>query len=211
MNTDKIMPIELRDIYQFLISECRYGYTRNNHLMPGGAYDKVKRLVPQMYAIDKEYAIYTLKQICEECISDQLTWQFYDGEDDEFGNRKEAIEFVNWCLQYIHEHEVDPRYEGSLWFPYNYDQYTQNLEKDDEPRYLIYELRGKSRRKHLITPEPVSQNEYFNIIFKDVPEGVYGTYRNEALKVSNKPGDRRRNHIYHILSPFEKDYYVKHI
>jgi len=211
MDVMKTMELTLKDVYQMLIAECRYGYGRNNHLMPGGAYDKVKRIIPQMYEVDKEYAIYTLKQICEECISDQLTWNFFDGEDDEFENRAEAISFVHWCLQYIHTNETDERYKGSMWVPYNYDNYLANIEKDNEPRYLIYELRGKSKRKKLITPEPVSQKDYFNIMFKDVPQGIYGTYRSEEHKLSDKPGDRRRSYTYHILSPFEKDFYVKHI
>ena len=205
MNVMKTLDLNLKDIYQMLIAECRYGYGRNNHLMPDGAYDKVKRIVPQMYEVDKEYAVYTLKQICEECISDQLTWNFYDGEDDEHGNRAEAIKFVRWCLDWIHEKEYTD------WEPYNYDQFKDNLNKDAEPRYLIYELRGKSKRKYLITSKPVSQAEYMNIIFKDVPEGVYGTYRNETHPISDKPGDRRKSYTYHILSPFEKDFYVKHI
>lgn len=211
MDVMKTLSLNLKDVYQMLIAECRYGYGRNNHLMPDGAYDKVKRIVPQMYEVDNDYAIYTLKQICEECISDQLIWNFFDGEDDEHGNRKDAINFVNWCLQWIHTHETDKRYEGSVWFPYNYDGFTANLDKDKEPRYLIYELRGKSKRRKLITPEPVSQSEYFEIMFKDVPQGVYGTYRNETHPMSDKPGDRRKSYTYHILSPFEKDFYVKHI
>jgi hypothetical protein len=205
MNVMKTLDLNLKDIYQMLIAECRYGYGRNNHLMPDCAYDKVKRIVPQMYEVDKEYAVYTLKQICEECISDQLTWNFYDGEDDEHGNRAEAIKFVRWCLDWIHEKE------HTDWEPYNYDQFKDNLNKDTEPRYLIYELRGKSKRRKLITPEPVSQNEYFEIMFKDVPQGVYGTYRNETHPMSDKPGDRRKSYTYHILSPFEKDFYVEHI
>jgi len=211
MDVTKTLDLSLKDIYQLLIGECRYGYSRNNHLMPSCAYDKVKNIVPRMYDVDKEYAVYTLKQICEECISDQLAGHFYDGEDDEHGNRQDAIKFITWSLQWIHQHDTDKRFEGSLWLPYNYDLFTSNLEKDSEPRYLVYEIRGKSQRKYLLTPEPVSQKEYFNVMFKDVPQGVYGTYRNEEHRVSDKPGDRRRHYTYHVLSPFEKDFYVKHI
>ena len=89
------MDIELKDVYQLLISECRYGYTRNNHLMPDGAYDKVKKYIPEMYKIDEEYALYTLQQICEECISENLLTNFYDGYDDELGNRQRCIDFIN--------------------------------------------------------------------------------------------------------------------
>ena len=90
MDTAKTINVSLKNVYQLLISEMRYGYRRNNHLMPSCGYDKVKTLVPQMYEVDKEYAIYTMKQLCEECISDQLSANFYDGEEDEHGNRAEA-------------------------------------------------------------------------------------------------------------------------
>jgi hypothetical protein len=59
----KTMELNLKDVYQLLIGDLRYGYRRNNHLMPGCAYDRVKELIPQMYKVDKDYAVYTLKQI----------------------------------------------------------------------------------------------------------------------------------------------------
>lgn len=208
MDTTKTMNVSLKNVYQLLISEMRYGYRRNNHLMPSCGYDKVKTLVPQMYEVDKEYAVYTMKQLCEECITDQLVANFYDGEDDECGNRKEAIEFVKWSLKWIHEHETDPRYEGSIWLPYCHDSFLANLAKDDEPRYLVYELRGKSKRKKLITAEPVSQNEYLNVVFDGISEA---NYRRETHKMTENYGDNRRSYTYHILSPVEKDFYVKHI
>ena len=123
MDKLKTLPLELKDIYQMLIAECRYGYTRNNHLMPWGAYDKVRRIVPEMYEVDAEYAIYTLKQICEECISDELMGHFYDGVDDEFENMNQTIVFINWCLDYIEKH--DDTTIGNKWTPDCYDLYRQ--------------------------------------------------------------------------------------
>jgi len=123
MNANKKLELDLHDIYQLLIAECRYGYTRNNHLMPSSAYEKVRRIIPEMFKVDSEYALYTIKQICEECISDQIVWNFFDGKDDEFGNRREAIDFTKWCLDWIHEHEY------TAWEPYNYDRLKANLEK----------------------------------------------------------------------------------
>ena len=204
MDTAKTMNVSLKNVYQLLISEMRYGYRRNNHLMPSCGYDKVKTLVPQMYEVDKEYAIYTMKQLCEECISDQLVANFYDGEDDEFGNRAEAIKFINWSIQWINQHENN----SNNWLPYNHDLFVANLAKDDEPRYLVYELRGKSKRKKLITVDPVSQNEYMNVVFNGITEA---NYRRETHKMTENYGDSRRSYTYHILSPVEKDFYVKHI
>ena len=204
MDTAKMMNVSLKNVYQLLISEMRYGYRRNNHLMPSCGYDRVKTLVPQMYEVDKEYAVYTMKQLCEECISDQLVANFYDGEDDEFGNRAEAIKFINWSIQWVNQHENN----SNNWLPYNHDLFVANLAKDDEPRYLVYELRGKSKRKKLITVDPVSQNEYMNIVFDGIAEA---NYRREAHKMTENYGDNRRSYTYHILSPVEKDFYVKHI
>jgi len=126
MDASKKIELELKDVYQMLISECRYGYTRNNHLMPSGAYDKVKRIIPQMYKVDKEYAIYTLKQICEECITDELDWHFYDSPDDEFNNKAESIEFIKWCFDYIYANTAD---FDKDWKPYCLDRFEANLEK----------------------------------------------------------------------------------
>ncbi len=204
MDTAKTMNVSLKNVYQLLISEMRYGYRRNNHLMPSCGYDKVKTLVPQMYEVDKEYAAYTMKQLCEECISDQLAANFYDGEDDEFGNRAEAIKFINWSIQWVNQHEKN----SNNWLPYNHDLFVANLAKDDEPRYLVYELRGKSKRKKLITVEPVSQNEYMNVVFDGITEA---NYSRETHKMTENYGDNRRSYTYHILSPVEKDFYVKHI
>ena len=208
MDTAKTMNVSLKNVYQLLISEMRYGYRRNNHLMPSCGYDKVKTLVPQMYEIDKEYAIYTMKQLCEECISDQLSTNFYDGEDDEYGNRAEAIEFVKWSMQWINQHEAELGHKSGDWLPYNHDLFEANLAKDNEPRYLVYELRGKSKRKKLITVEPVSQNEYLNVVFDGIAEA---DYRRETHKMTENYSDNRRSYTYHILSPVEKDFYVKHI
>lgn len=208
MDTAKTMNVSLKNIYQLLISEMRYGYRRNNHLMPSCGYDKVKTLVPQMYEIDKEYAIYTMKQLCEECISDQLSANFYDGEEDEYGNRAEAIEFVKWSMQWINQREAELGHKSSDWLPYNHDLFEANLAKDNEPRYLVYELRGKRKRKKLITVEPVSQNEYLNVVFDGIAKA---SYRRETHKMTENYGDNRRSYTYHILSPVEKDFYVKHI
>ena len=208
MDNVKTMNVSLKNVYQLLISEMRYGYRRNNHLMPSCGYDNVKNLVPQMYEVDKEYAVYTMKQLCEECISDQLGANFYDGEDDEFGNRAEAIEFIKWSMQWINQHEIKQGHKSDNWLPHNHDLFVANLAKDNEPRYLVYELCGKSKRKKLITAEPVSQNEYLNVVFDGIAEA---SYRRETHKMTENYGDNRRSYTYHILSPIEKDFYVKHI
>ena len=198
---EKIAKVNLKDLYQFLISECRYGYTRNNHLMPDSAYDHVKEYLPKIAKINKEYAIYTAKQLCEECISNQLITNFYDGEDDEFGNRKEAIEFIVWCIDYVNVQE-------KCWQPYNFDRFKENRDKNFELRYKIYEI--VNNEKILLTENIFSENNYLTFIF-DYLNIISGTYTKQDFKVSKEPNDRRRNYFYHIMSPVQKDFYIEHI
>ena len=206
MDVKKTISLPLKDVYQLLIGDLRYGYSRNNHLMPSDGYEKVKRIIPEMYKVDAEWSIYTLKQLCEECITGQLSANFYDGEDDENGNRASAIEFIKWSLDWIHEHDEDQKFEDKKWLPYCYDCFVANLEKDKEPRYNIYEVLDGTKK--LITEKPVCKKDYLDIIFKGLSEG---TYRLEAHKVSDDPKDLRRNYTYHLLSPVHKDFYVEHI
>ena len=112
--------IPLKDIYQLLIAECRYGYTRNNHLMPSGAYDRVKEYLPGLCKIDKGFAVSIARQICEEAISDELLIHFRDGVDDQHGNMWETIQFVEWLRAWLIANSQTPNDA-----PYNYPQYVE--------------------------------------------------------------------------------------
>ena len=209
MDVTKTMELDLKDVYQFLISDLRYGYRRNNHLMPGCAYTRTKELIDRMYEIDYEYAIYTLRQICEECITDQLTWNFFDGYDDEMGNRREAIEFVNWCMEWIHSHG-DPNYK-----PYCWDRFEYNLAKDDEPRYRVYELIGDEKK--LLTPEPVSYKKYPDYIFtkENLDKKNSATYHHIVMRGEIGSSNYLPYHLapvkYEFIAPTQRVYLVEHI
>lgn len=189
---EKNISISLKELYQMLVGTCRYGYTRNNHLMPADAYGKVKKFIPEMHKVDEEYALYTLKQICEECITEELNLRFYDGEDDEFGNRRESIKFINWCFDYIKEKTNEE------WKPYCYDSYLSNLKYDDEPRYNVYEV--KDGEEILLTSDPVSVKEFPNVVFEGLTEAIYS-----KIKVDSKCTK------YLIHEPSNKEFLVKHI
>ncbi len=124
--------VDATDLYRFLITDLRYGYSRNNHLMPSCAYDEVKKYLMLMKKKDPELAEHTATQLCEECISDQLSINFYDGLDDQHGNRKEALEFVDYCIDFTGKK------------PYNYSNYLDNIEKANNIKYkLCYWLDAK--------------------------------------------------------------------
>lgn len=148
--------IKLKDLYQLLIATARYAYTRNNHLMPGSFYEQAKRLLVEMKDADPEWAINTAKQLCDECISDEIQNHFYEGIDDEYNNLQDSRKFVKWLLDFI---------DNNNWKPYNYADFEANLKKDDEPRYNIYKVEGKKEIK--ITDTPASQNNFKDILFKD--------------------------------------------
>ena len=113
--------ISLKDIYQLLLEECRYAYTRNNHLLPIGAYDRVREYLPRMFEVDKRFAISTAKQICEEAISDELLIRFRDGIDDEHKNMLETIKFVEWLYSWL----LDASAYSYDCLPYNFKDYLE--------------------------------------------------------------------------------------
>ena len=161
--------IKLKDLYQLLISTARYAYTRNNHLMPSSFYEQAKRLLVEMKDADPEWAVNTAKQLCDECISDEIQNHFYDGIDDEYNNLYDSREFVKWLLDFI---------ANGTWKPYNYSNFEANLKKDDEPRYNIYKVEGiEGKKETKITDTPVSQNNFREVLFKDYPTVVYSIHK----------------------------------
>ena len=191
------MELSLRDVYQLLLTEGRYAYTRNNHLMPSAFYDRVHKLIEKMVEINKESGLDTLKQIVEECISLEIVANFEDGEDDKFGNRQESIDFVARSLKYIHSFEGE-----DTWQPYNYADFQTNVAKDDEPRYMIYQMNKFDGDKAPITEKPLSKKEYLNSLCKFFNDNDI-VYRKESVndKVT----------IYHIQEPVKTDMVIEHI
>lgn len=161
-----LIGIESKDLYQLLITTCRYAYGRNNHLVPSSTYDQVLRILKDFKKEDEEFAIRTAQQLCEECISQEIMVNFYDGLDDEFGNLKESRQFVRDLLTFV----------GDDWEPYNYDLFLRNLELDNKPRYNIYKLvDGKPE----LIKEGASQNNFFDYMIGDKKAVTYNKYYNE--------------------------------
>ena len=89
--------VNVHDLYQLLIGNLRYAYTRNNHLMPSSAFDQTLRILKDMMQAYPKGALMTAKQICEECILLQIMNNFSNGVDDEYVEKythlsKEKIE-----------------------------------------------------------------------------------------------------------------------
>ena len=72
--------VDVHTLYQLLLSDCRYGYTRNNHLMPWGAFEHCRVLLPQMLEANPETAIHTARQLAEEAIGQLWSDSFRDEE-----------------------------------------------------------------------------------------------------------------------------------
>lgn len=166
---EKEVGVTPKVLYQLLICACRYGYMRNNHLMPDGAFLKCKELLPKQFQVDQKMALHTARQLCEECISDELLAHFYSGDEDSSGNRQKAINFVYWLMTWIREHGDD------AFKPFCYDRFLENVAIDDKPQYTVKELFGFnfetkkwSSSKTLNKGKPLSKNEYLNFIIEDV-------------------------------------------
>lgn len=129
-----MVKVDTKDLYQMLIAECRYGYFRNNHLMPDGAYDHVSTYLDKIYEDDETFGISTAKQLLEECISDQLVRNFDDGLDDESNNRATAIGFIIYLKQWLKAHNAND-------IAYNEAQYLDNVAKANALRYDIVSLK----------------------------------------------------------------------
>lgn len=119
-------------LYQLLVSELRYGYSRNNHLMPSVAYKEAEKDLNEMLKVNAADALLTAQQLCEECINLEIGGNFYDALDDEFGNRKTALEFVNTLLDFIHTNG-SPSYT-----PYNHEALSYNLKKGENLGYTLF-------------------------------------------------------------------------
>ena len=166
---DNKIEVGLKEIYWFLVAGCRYGYTRNNHLEPSNSFSCCEKYLPIMLKADNEWALYTAKQLVDECISFELMSHFFEGDDDESENRKRSIEFIDWLLKWIKENG------NEFYRPYNYDSYLSNLALDDKPQYLVFELFGCDwanstweSEKLLNKNNLLSKNNYFDFICEDV-------------------------------------------
>ncbi len=204
--------IEPRDLYQFLLFECRYGYTRNNHLMPDAAFSHCKEFLPKQYACDKKLALHTAKQLCEECVNGEITTHFYDGDDDEFGNRESSIKFVYWLLDWIKE-KGDSAYK-----PYNYDLFLENVSLDEKPQYFVFELfdfdfetRKWLLSKMLNEEKPLSKKKYLDFILTDVcglGEGCSITFRKINLFEDEHGFRKPTKFIYQILLDIQRTFLI---
>lgn len=156
----KSVEVSPTNLYRLLLSECRYGYTRNNHLMPDCAYDMVMEMLPKMAEADLGTATHAARQLCEECISDELWMRFPEGEDDEFGNMAKSVQFIESMLDFV-------RKQGDEGLkPYNYDDYEEHLRLQDAPKYNVYKVVEGS--EELITPDPVPKKDTLALIAKDL-------------------------------------------
>lgn len=140
MEKEKTVQVDIIDLYRLLIGEMRYAYSRNNHLMPSGGYDEVKKYLHRMVEVEPSTALHTAAQLCDECISDQIIRNFWSGLDDRSGNRKEAVEFVSYLMNWIHEKAEAYKDSQSVsqyiyYRPYNYEQFEANVEREKALRY----------------------------------------------------------------------------
>lgn len=118
------MEITTKDLYQLLVAELRYGFTRNNHLMPDGAFRHCKGYIPKMFEVDKDAALATAKQAVEETIC-EFRMLFDEGLSYEKERYEEYKDFIMWGLHFMADN-------GPIPYIYNIDSLICALEKHNE-------------------------------------------------------------------------------
>ena len=209
----KKVEIEAHDLYEYLLNECRQGYTINNHLMPNDAYVRCYKYLPILFKVEPDFGLIAARQLCEECISRELTLHFCDGDDDKNGNRAKSIVFIKWLLRWLSENGYP------YYCPYNYDLYLKNIAIDDKPQYLVSELFGYDSDSHtykeaklLNNGQPLSKNKYVNYLFVDVcgaKEGQDIAYNTISLNKNNKYYGKMVKHFYHMNEPINRVFLVE--
>ena len=200
MKTKKVQ-IDVQDVYRLMLDECRYGYTRNNHLMPCGAYEHAKKYLPKLLKADIEYGLHTAAQLCDECISQQVNGNFFDGLDDEHGNRAEALKFIDWLLDFIHDKGRDTNY--SNFIPYNYDALLANKEREAAYKYRVFELNSFEEGADVIkelTKEPISKKDAGKVLFIDELGVTSGVMNHIDIKSKECP-TRVVGEIIRVIEP----------
>ena len=198
--------IESIELYRMIIANLRYAYTRNNHLEPSSTFEYLKKLLPNLIEADKETGLHTAEQVCDEAISLELTTNFGNGHDDEFGNRRETLNFIEYLVDLIKANE------GHL--PYNIDQVTINVATEYKPRYQIYEELEDGTLK-LLSDKVVSEASYQDALWdfiettvgKNITEASYNKQRIERKDLDTHMCDYR----YKVYTPIKKMFYIKHI
>lgn len=189
--------IDPKILYQLLISEERYGCTRNNHLMPSSGFKNIKEILNEFYNKDKEWSLTTAKQLCEEVIN-ELNYNFYDGLDDEFGNREEYINFIYYLIEFISTQEPDYK-------PYNWDDLIRNIKLDKMKRYQLKDYTSGE----LFTEELFTKKEYLTFICEKILNSSEIIYTKEKLSYLDDTNKVKTSYIYHFTKPITKDILVE--
>lgn len=101
----KDVKVSLKDLYQMMISDTRYGYTRNNGLMPDGAFDHCRTYLPLMAREDADYAAHTARQLAEEAI-----WEVLD-----YSRREEEARFWLDVKEGDEPKKIEPEWVPTLY------------------------------------------------------------------------------------------------
>lgn len=185
MEKQKTVKINPTDLYQFLIEGNRYGYTRNNHLMPGGAFDHCRKYLPLLYKTDMAIGVRTAQQLAEEAI-EQL---FQDSFREDQRKFHVEIRHPNWtqCPELEFSPSLDFHCFGSMSI---YDTTELWATPDGKATLLLsFERNGDGKlvphRGH-----DSYQSLYVTLFEPDEIDGVY--YSIPDYRAQFDPGDTVR-------------------
>ena len=174
-NEQKTVKVAIGDLRQFMVAECRYGYTRNNHLMPWGAFHHVYEYLPEMEKADPEWAAGVASQLAEEAIEQLRMYTFFEEKAKATlyisKNGNECAEIAKWTpgadlYSVSYEFNVDGDMEFAL----------PDKDKNDFPiKKTFIRIVGNGDGKYTITREFVFR--YRTLLYEPDPDKE-GWYRN---------------------------------
>lgn len=83
--------INERDLYQFIIAEMRYGFTKDNLIFPENAIQHAKKYIPSM----PDFGVVTAEHLKLEIESEMRIKKFSEA------NEQKLIGFVIWLNDFI--------------------------------------------------------------------------------------------------------------
>lgn len=189
---NKTVSVDLSDLYQFMISECRYGYTRNNHLMPWGAFNHVYEYLPLMVKVDPDWAVSTATQLAEEAISELHSYSFNEDKNKaeifyEKNGEKDSLK-AKW-VSGINRYSVDYNFKvaGNMVFRV---PTVFKLNDEEASQQIILEISNKNNGKYfvrrsschgynisLFEPDPAREGWFKNVAYN------YSMLSNDSMEV----------------------------
>lgn len=203
--------VDCGDLYQMLIAECRYGYSRNNHLMPAGAFGHCREYLPKMAKVSVDAACHTANQLADEAIS-EIT-----GHRADVDGAKDRISFFQKGLDDVPV-KLEAKWESGI------GRYSVSLAFEAVPGIVFHDDKGNAYASFVesrnggmvdidILPFDKDPHVYLVRVFRSMPgkPNWYEAIQAWEGKVSVPKGEKMYITVEEMRSAIDVIEYVKFI